>query len=200
MVLTAVFAAIIIVMAGIPQLGYINLGFFSATTLHIPVVVGSILLGPRTGALLGGFFGLTSCIRNTFAPNLTSFVFSPFVANGGWPSLIVCFVPRICIGIVSPCVYRGVRSLMRKIGSSKEVCRLVGLAAGGLAGSLTNTLLVMNLIYIFFLDLYAAAAGYEAVYSVILAVIAVSGIPEALVCAVLTAAVCRIMLPLVRRL
>ncbi|MCD8330063.1 MAG: ECF transporter S component [Lachnospiraceae bacterium] len=199
MVLTAVFAAIIIVMASIPQLGYINLGIISATTLHIPVVVGSILLGPQTGALLGAFFGLTSCIKATFTPNLTSFCFSPFIANGNMASLLVCFVPRILIGIVSPLVYRGMHFLLGKLVKKKEVTTLASLAVAGLAGSMTNTLLVMNLIYVFFIDLYAAATGYEAVYSAILVIIVSAGVPEAIVCAILTTAICRVMLPLVRQ-
>ena len=73
MVLTAVFAAIIILMANVPFLGYINLGFVSATTIHIPVIIGAVLLGPSSGAFLGFIFGLTSCLKATFQPNLTSF-------------------------------------------------------------------------------------------------------------------------------
>ena len=38
MVLTAIFSAIIIAMANIPYLGYLNLGVISATLIHIPVI------------------------------------------------------------------------------------------------------------------------------------------------------------------
>ena len=60
MVVTAVFMAIIIIMAFVPFLGYIPLGFMNATIIHIPVIVGAILLGPKSGAFLGLVFGLTS--------------------------------------------------------------------------------------------------------------------------------------------
>ena len=43
----ALFAALIILMAFTPFLGYIPLGFTRATTLHIPVILASLLLGPK---------------------------------------------------------------------------------------------------------------------------------------------------------
>ena len=75
MVQLALLSAIMVVLAVTP-LGMINLGFINATTLHIPVIVGAILLGPKAGAFLGGVFGLISLITNTIRPNLSSFAFS----------------------------------------------------------------------------------------------------------------------------
>ena len=60
LVLAAVIAAIIVIMAFVPFLGYIPLGFMNATTVHIPVIIGAIILGPKYGAFLGLTFGLTS--------------------------------------------------------------------------------------------------------------------------------------------
>ena len=77
MVLTAVIAAIIILMAFTP-VGYINLVVIKATLIHVPVIIGSVVLGPKKGAFLGFIFGLTSLINNTFNPSLLSFAFSPF--------------------------------------------------------------------------------------------------------------------------
>ena len=119
MVLTALFVAIIIAMAFIPYLGYIPLGFMNATTIHIPVILGALFLGPKRGAFLGGVFGLTSMINNTFInPSITSFVFSPFYSigqvHGSFSSIIVCFVPRIMIGVVAYYVFRIVSRAHRK--------------------------------------------------------------------------------------
>ena len=82
MVVTALFIAIIVVMTFVPNVGYINLIIIKATLLHVPVIVGSIVLGPKIGAVLGGVFGLTSLIKNTLEPSLLSFAFSPFPALG----------------------------------------------------------------------------------------------------------------------
>ena len=59
MVQTAILAAILILMAFTP-LGYLKVGTISITFLTLPVVIGAILLGPLSGAILGGVFGLTS--------------------------------------------------------------------------------------------------------------------------------------------
>lgn len=138
MVLTAMFTAIIIAMAFVPYMGYIPLEFMNATIIHIPVIIGAIILGPKTGAFLGGVFGLTSMINNTVNPNLTSFVFSPFYSvgdmHGNLNSVIICMVPRILIGVVAYYVYKGVSRLL-KGGKNGNVIALASAA-------LTNTILV----------------------------------------------------------
>lgn len=194
MVLTAIFAAIVIAMANIPYLGYLNFGVISATLIHIPVIIGAILIGPKAGAFLGFVFGATSLIRATFQPNLTSFAFSPFYAGGNIWSLVICFVPRILIGIVSYYVFYG---LVQKFKKNKKRGETISLFIAGIAGSLTNTLLVMNLIFIVFSDQYGAVQGVEgsaAIYSFIMGVIVMNGIPEAIIAGVITAMVCKIML------
>ena len=118
LVYISIFTALIIVMGTVPFLGYIPLGVIRATTVHIPVILGSILLGPKAGAVLGGVFGLTSFLTNTFTPNLTSFVFTPFYSlgdvHGNAFSLLICFVPRILTGVVPYFVFRGLMYLFEK--------------------------------------------------------------------------------------
>ena len=64
MVTLAMMAAIVVLLANTP-LGMIQLPVIKATTVHIPVIIGSILLGPEAGAILGGVFGLCSMVSNT---------------------------------------------------------------------------------------------------------------------------------------
>lgn len=193
LVATALFTAIIIMMAFVPYVGYINLVVIKATLIHVPVIIGSIILGPKKGAFLGFVFGCTSLINNTFNPSLLSFAFSPFYSvgdvGGNFFSLVICFVPRILVGIVPYFVYIGIKKLMKEKKGSDWLAMPVAAAAG----SLTNTLLVMNLIYICFRDQFAAAKGIalEAVYGVILTIIATNGIPEAIVAVVIGTAVCK---------
>ena len=52
----AIFAALIVVLAFTPFIGYIPLGFTRATIIHIPVIMGSLMLGPKKGAALGGVY------------------------------------------------------------------------------------------------------------------------------------------------
>lgn len=195
MVKLALFAGIIVVLSMTP-LGYIPLGVIKATTIHIPVILGSILLGWKAGAVLGGIFGLTSLVVNTVTPSLTSFVFTPFYSldgSGGslW-SLVVCFVPRILVGILPYFIYRGIQKLH---GSD-----IVSLGIAGFLGSMTNTLLVMNLIYLLFGERWGAAKqiSSDLIYKTILGVIAANGIPEAIVAAVITAAVGKVLIKVLR--
>ncbi|MEG2287680.1 MAG: ECF transporter S component [Ruthenibacterium sp.] len=180
----ALFGAIVIVLAFTPFVGYIPLGITKATIIHIPVMIGSILLGPKKGAVLGALFGMTSLISNTIAPTLASFTFSPFYSGGNFWSLVVCFVPRVLVGVVPYFVYRGIKKLQK----NKKASETVALALAGLAGSMTNTLLVMNLIFVFFRDSYAQVKGLaaDALYGFILTVIGINGVPEAIVAMLLT--------------
>lgn len=200
MVILALFTAIIILFTFTP-VGYIDLPIIKATILHVPVIMGSILLGPKKGAFLGAVFGVTSIIKNTLMPSLLSFAFSPFIPVPGldrgspW-ALVIALVPRILVGVTPWLVYK----LVEKICSVRNV----GVQAGGMVvasvvGAFTNTALVMGTIYFVFRDAYAAANNMasDAVLGAILGVVATNGVPEAIVAAVITPALC---VPLIKAL
>lgn len=149
LVLTALFTAIIVIMAFTP-LGYIPLVVINATIIHIPVILGALFLGPKKGAFLGFVFGFTSFINNTFkAVTPSAFVFSPVLAanlvgvSGIFKSLYICFMPRILVGVVPYFVYLGLHRLLK---DGSKVWRLaVNLAAalilGGACGAFLNRML-----------------------------------------------------------
>ena len=147
------------------------------------------MMGPKNGAILGGVFGLTSLINNTINPTATSFVFSPFIQigdiHGGLASIIICFVPRILVGVIPYYVYK----LITKPGKGEVSKKRQSIALGfaGVLGSLTNTLLVMNMIYLFFKDAYAQAneVASSAVYTFIMGIIGINGVPEAIVAGII---------------
>ena len=195
----AIFAALIVVLAFTPFIGYIPLGFTRATIIHIPVIMGSLMLGPKKGAALGGVFGLTSFINNTINPTPTSFVFTPFYSiagvSGGLGSVIICFVPRILVGIIPYYVYKLVLRFSNE-KTKKTGVSSIGLVTAGVAGAMTNTLLVMNLIFLFFREAYASAnnVAVSGVYTFILSIIGINGVPEAIVAGVLTLCIGRALL------
>ncbi|MEY8446279.1 ECF transporter S component [Enterococcus ratti] len=194
--LTAMFLAVMILLAVTP-LGFIPIGPINATTMHIPVIIASIVLGPRLGAFLGGTFGLISMIRSTVVQTPLSFVFSPFIPvigtdHGSLKALLIVFIPRLLIGVVPYFVYKGILKL------SSNKCHTASLFLAGLAGSLVNTILVMNMIYFLFQKDYAQVIGksIHAVYSAILAVIFTSGVLEGIIAGIAAAAVCSVLLRL----
>lgn len=191
MVMTALFIAIIAVMTFVPNVGYINLVVIKATLLHVPVIVGSIVLGPKNGAVLGATFGVTSLIKNTLEPSLLSFAFSPFysvagVGGNGW-SIVIALVPRILVGILPYFIFKGLEKLLKNF----KARRFIAIPVACAIGAFTNTLLVMNLIYFCFRDEFAVAMdkAIEVVYDVILGIIFTNGIPEAIVAVILGTAI-----------
>ena len=119
--LMAMFTAIILIMAFTP-VGLINLPVIKATILHIPVIIGAIVLGPAAGAYFGALFGLTSLIKNIMTPSLLSFAFTPTVAVPGtghgspW-AIFICFVPRILVGITPWLLYAGISRSVSKMNT-----------------------------------------------------------------------------------
>ena len=194
----ALLVALELVLAFTP-LGYIPLGFMNATTMHIPVILGACLLGPKAGAVLGAEFGITSVIRATITPNLTSFVFTPFYSfspefSGNWTSLIVAIVPRVLIGVIAGLVFQ----LVMRLSHDKQA---VALPIAGFVGSMVNTIGVMGLIYLLFGEQYAAAGGksFDLLLGVIMGVVGINGVPEALIAAVLTLAVGKVLISIFGR-
>ena len=185
LVLLSMFIGIEIVLM-ITPLGFVPIGPINATTLHIPVIIISILLGTKEGVILGIVFGLSSIFTATFRPTAFSFCFSPFYSigevHGNFSSILIAMVPRICIGLGSGYLYKLLR---KKLSESPAI--LISAAAG----SLINTILVMSGIWLFFGKEYAATAGfaYETFMNVIKATIFTNGIIEAILAAIISAAV-----------
>lgn len=181
-------SAIIVVLAATP-LGLINLGIINATIIHVPVIIGAIVLGPKAGGFLGAVFALTSLVKNTVQPNLSSFAFTPFYSvgetSGNFWSLLICFVPRILIGVVAGCLFIWISKL--------DKTKIIACAVSGLIGSLVNTILVMGGIYLFFGPAYAQAQGIQAdaVFMFIAGIVGTVGVPEAIVAAILSALIAK---------
>lgn len=199
LVLTAFFLAILLLLASVPFLGFIPIGPLNATTLHIPVIIASIILGPRLGAFLGASFGLISMIRATIIVTPLSFVFSPFIAPfgasgyGSWKALLIVFIPRILIGIVPYYCYRWFEKRKKSQG--------IGLFIAGLLGGIVNTVVVMNMVYFLFQREYAQIIGEagSAVYTAILSIIFAQGVPEAIVAGIATAGVASVLLRFLKK-
>ena len=193
MVSVALMAAIVVVLANTP-LGLIPLPITKATTVHIPVILGAILLGPTAGAILGGTFGICSMISNTMTPALTSFAFSPFLSTtgigGALKAIWVSVGCRILIGLISGWLWL----LLKKIKTKQ----MVWLAVTGFVGSMVNTVSVMGSIYFLFAEQYAQAkeVAISAVWGLIIGTITVSGIPEAIIAAILVAVIGKALLKL----
>lgn len=187
----ALMAAIVILLANTP-LGMIQLPVIKATTVHIPVILGAIVLGPMAGAILGGVFGICSMISNTMAPTLLSFAFSPFMSmtglGGAVKAVWISVGCRIMIGVITGWLW----ILLKKC----RVNPVAALPVTGFIGSMVNTVFVMGSIYVLLAKEYASvkSVAVDAVWGLIIGTVTASGVPEAIAAAILVAVIGKVLL------
>jgi uncharacterized membrane protein len=151
-VVTGVLSAIAIMLSVTP-IGYIPwFAGASLTILTVPVIIGAILEGPVVGAVIGLIFGISSLIRANVAPQGPSDVI--------FTNPLISVLPRIFIGPVAWLVWR-----------TLQKNQLVGLGASGVAGTLTNTVMVLGMIGLLNILPWGAIGS----------LVVVNGLPEAVV-------------------
>lgn len=193
----AMLSAVLLVM-GMTGIGFIPLPVIKATTMHIPVILGAILLGPGAGAALGGVFGLCSIWANTTTPGLLSFAFSPFMTTEGLPgvakSLWIALGCRILFGLVAGLLWKLIKKL--------SVKDYIALPVTAVVSTLCHTVFVMGSIYFLLAQQYAAAKNVAigAVFGLVMGTITASGIPEAIVAAILVTVIGKSLLHLMARM
>ena len=94
---TAILAALVALL-GMTPLGLIPLGFINVTILCVPVILGTLLLGLRTGLILGAVFGAISTARMFMAP---SALVAPLLGANTALAVIMCILPRLLIPVVA---------------------------------------------------------------------------------------------------
>lgn len=197
MALLAMLCGLLLVM-GMTGIGFIPLPVIKATTMHIPVILGAILLGPKAGAVLGGVFGLCSIWTNTTTPGLLSFAFSPFMSTDGlvgvMKSLWIALGCRILFGALAGWIWILVRKICKQDFAALPVTAAVS--------TICHTLLVMGSIYMLLTQQYAEAknVAISAVFGLIMGTVTASGIPEAIAAAILVTVIGKALLHLMVRM
>lgn len=183
---------------GLTGIGFIPLPIIKATTMHIPVILGAVLLGPGAGAFLGAVFGMCSIWANTITPGLLSFAFSPFMTTEGLigvaKSLWIALGCRILLGLIAGWLWK----LMKKLKCGE----LVALPVTAAVSTIMHTVLVMGSIYLLLGQQYAAAknVAFSAVFGLIMGTVTASGIPEAIAAAVLVTVIGKALLHFLARI
>ena len=192
----AMFCGILLVM-GATGIGFIPLPVIKATTMHIPVILGAVLLGPAAGAVLGGVFGLCSIWANTTSPGLLAFAFSPFMTTEGLPgvlkSLWIALGCRILLGVIAGWLWKGMKRVLKQDYLALPVTAAIA--------TISHTILVMGSIYLLLAQQYAQAknVAITAVFGLVMSTVTASGIPEAIIAAVLVTVIGKALLHLMAR-
>lgn len=193
----AMLCGVVLVM-GMTGIGFIPLPVIKATTMHIPVILGAILLGPGAGAVLGAVFGLCSIWANTTTPGLLSFAFSPFMSTDGMigvlKSLWIALGCRILFGFTAGWLWKLAKKFFRQ--------DYIALPVSAAISTVVHTVLVMGSIYFLLAEQYAAAknVAITAVFGLIMGTVTASGIPEAIIAAILVTVIGKALLHLMTRL
>ncbi|AID44350.1 Pantothenate ECF transporter, substrate-specific component [Candidatus Arthromitus sp. SFB-mouse-NL] len=175
----AILIAIEIIIAVTPLGSLPAIGPIVMTLAHIPVIIGAIVLGIKGGLIMGFVYGLLSFIVWTFMPpSPIAFLFTPFYSlgeiSGNFFSLVICFVPRILIGLLTyffiAIIFKNVKSLFFKTFIGATIANFI------------CSVILLTLVYVFFGQEYAMAlnAPYEALIGIITTTIVTSGIPESI--------------------
>lgn len=220
----------IVIMLGLTPLGFIPLGVLTITSLHIPVIIASILEGPVVGGLVGMIFGFFSLFNAMTRPGPISFVFY---------NPLISILPRILIGVVTGLVYKAlknkdnkklrlfmnifwsiiiivlgvvtVKSFIKDVDLVNKIFSIIflliaclmlylsvknkkanfAIAVSSFMGTLTNSGLVLGLIYIFYAQRYALALGInqDLAAKTIFSAFVTNAIPESIVAILVASAV-----------
>lgn len=136
LVQNALLISIVLLMAFTP-LGYLKIGVVEMTLIMIPVAVGGIALGEKTGAVLGLVFGITSfyqCI------NGSSFFGAALLSISPIYTFIMCIVPRVLMGFCCGLLFKAL----------KKAPKAVGYSVAALSAPVVNTLLFVGSLILFF--------------------------------------------------
>lgn len=150
----------ILILLQITGIGFIMIPPVSFTIMHIPVIIGAVVMGPYWGALFGGVMGLSSLINSTIrGSSPVDLAFSPFLSGSPISSIIMALVVRILIGFVAGLIFK---SLVKH-----NVNDIVSAVAAAFLATLTNTAGVMGCLWLLFPDLNVT---FKAVVETIFAV------------------------------
>lgn len=170
----AMLAAIVVLMAFTP-VGYLQIGLVKMTFIMIPVAVGAITLGEKSGAFLGLVFGITSFVQcfglDIFGTTLMSI--NPIY------TFIMCIVPRIAFGYLCGLVYKALAKFKKG----------VAVVVASLSAPIFNTVFFMTLLMLFFGNsdyIMSMRAGTENLWAFLIAFVGLNGVMEVLTTTVIT--------------
>ncbi len=162
----AVLASIVVLMAFTP-IGYLRLGAVEMTFIMLPVAVGAITLGEKSGAFLGLVFGISSFIQ--------CFGMSPFGAAllqiNPIYTFIMCLVPRVLMGYLCGVIYK----LLAKV--KKGLATVIA----SFCAPVINTALFMTSLILFFGKsdyIMSLRAGSENIWTFLIAFVGINGVME----------------------
>ena len=178
---TALMIALELVLGSTP-LGRITMPFLTATTMHIPVIIATLVLGLESGVIVGLTFGLHSLISNLTGVSF----FAPFFINP-----LVSVLPRVLF----PVAVFVIAAVIKRFTAKIDPHHIAAYVLASALGTALHTAMVMFMIYLLgagqIANMIAAGAGVpdsiaQSGIGMGIALMGVAnGLPEAIVAAVI---------------
>ena len=187
--LTALLVAIIFLLTFTP-LGYLVIGPIAATTIQMPVIIGAVLMGPVTGLVLGGFFGLSAIVKVLTMPGADPFA-TLALSYSPLHYIVVCMGSRLVLG-----------EMLSKIPVlQKRRWSPIRYGITGAVGSLMNTVFYLGMLWLLCAQVISTYYNVDisGVGALVMGTAVAAGIPEAIVSCLVVAAVCKAMEAVLRR-
>ena len=190
MTMTALLAALIVLMTFTP-IGYIPIGPVKMTLLTLPVAVGSIVLGIRSGIILGTLFGLTSfytCFGMDFV-GVGLMAINPFL------TFVMCVVPRVLCGLLPALIYKAIS----KNGTKRT---MLAIPVAGASVAIINTVLFLGSMWLFFGENLSEVVGVtiDNIFALFALFAGTNGLIEIGVNIVVGTAICKPLIQVKKRL
>ncbi len=175
----SVLIAIQIIIALTPLGSLPAFGPIIMTTAHIPVIVSAMVLGMRGGIISGVVYGLLSFLIWTFRPvSPVAFLFTPFYSvgevSGNLFSLVICFVPRILIGVLTVVFIQYVFNNYEN--------KFIKNFFGAFISNMICSFILLFFVYVFFGQSYSIVLGveYKSIIFIIMSTFLFNSIPESI--------------------
>lgn len=175
---TALLAALVVVLQTVAT--GIKIGPVPISLTLVPIVVGAIIFGAGTGALLGGVFGIVCLIAGITGTD--QFTYLLWVTSPGW-LVVVCVGKAVACGAAAGLVSRALAGR-----------QTLGCIAAAITAPVVNTgVFALGMLTVFKPVLQEFAGGTNVVYYFFVAFIGVNFLVELGVNAALSAAIARIV-------
>lgn len=131
LVYNALLIAIVVIMSVVPNIGFIQIGIFAITLLHIPVIIAGVLFGYKSALLIGTVFGVSSMIVAATRGAAGDLLFI---------NPIVSVIPRIIFAFAVVLIYNTVKTFVKYEVISSGITAFIS--------SLTHSVLVISAMYV----------------------------------------------------
>ena len=127
---------------------FIKVGPFNMSFVLVPIVLGAMLFGPSSGAILGGVFGIVVIVVSVAGLDIGGnmvFAANPFMC------IVLCMLKGVAAGWVSGLIYK---ALSGKLGN-----RRLEIAVAAAVAPICNTGIFIVGMLLFFKDVLTVWAG-----------------------------------------